>query len=160
MLPNIVKTLPSSSSELISIPTYPDIRECNAKCCEQKRVLICLVVQRWLSCLKGQPCKPRVCVPSIRKRTMPRPFVLHATKVKKVHASTSTLADNLERFDWEESNSRPCMMRRRTSFEPFDIDNVPSQALSGYENDEETSDNGRTLQPDSKRTSCIPISHQ
>lgn len=50
-------------------------------------------------------------------------------------------------------------MRRRTSFEPFDIDNVPSQALSGYENDEETSDNGRTLQPDSKRTSCIPISH-
>ncbi|XP_046645703.1 protein FAM13A-like isoform X2 [Daphnia pulicaria] len=52
------------------------------------------------------------------------------------------------------------MMRRRTSLEPYDIDNVSSQALNeSYQDDQETTNNGPTLQPDSKRTSCIPISH-
>ena len=35
------------------------------------------------------------------------------------------------------------------------------QALNeSYQDDEETANSGPTLQPDSKRTSCIPISHQ
>nr|CAH0113557.1 unnamed protein product [Daphnia galeata] len=164
-------------------------------------VLICLVVQRWVSgnCERAASSSLRPIDPEENDATSL--YSLHATKVnirsnsakvnwsavelvllfanaqpkarktKSSHikrrttqsiflsASSSTLADNLERFDWEES-SGPYMMRRRTSLEPYDIDNVPSQTLNeSYQDDEETTNNGPTLQPDSKRTPCIPISH-